>query len=386
MKAFLRYFLLPLLFGALGAFLVLHFYHPTTWSSHSNGGDSLQFSPSANGGSKAHALLSFEASFVEASRRAMPSVVHVHTLSQVEMASPYRGTIIEFFFGPQPGVYKPVRGSGSGVIVSDDGLIVTNYHVVKGAQAMEITLYDQRKYPARLVARDPAIDLALLKVEAHEPLTPIEFGDSESLRVGNWVLAIGNPFNLENTVTAGIVSSLARNINLQSGRVAMESLIQVDAAVNPGNSGGALVDMEGRLVGINTAIASPTGTFAGYAFSIPETIVERFLKENRAGANDRERGYLGVHLAEMTPYLARQLTDGKRQGVVVVGIFPGGAAERVGIQQGDVIIAVNGKQVNSINELQRQVGRYSAGESVTLQFLREGKLRKVEIELAPSGE
>lgn len=393
MRGTLRSVLVSLLCGALGALAVLWFSGAFNQTSAASPG--LELTPvglthSADSGSVIRSTMptrvrSFEEEFIDAAKIASPTVVHVHTMSEVEQANPFRGSIIEFFFGPQPSQRRPVLGSGSGVIVSTDGYIITNNHVIEGAQVIEVTLTDQQKYTAKLLARDPAIDLALLKIEPERAIQAIEFGDSESLQVGNWVLAIGNPFNLENTVTAGIVSAISRNINMQSGRMSMESLIQIDAAVNPGNSGGALVDLDGRLVGINTAIFSPTGTFAGYAFSIPETVVRSFLEDALSGKL-RERGFLGVHLTEMTEYLAERLTGGEEAGVVIAGVFRTGPAARAGVRPGDVVLEVNGKVVNTVTELQECISSKSAGEEVELKIQRGSQRGEVKVRLAGQGD
>lgn len=309
--------------------------------------------------------------FVDAAAKASPAVVHVRVVGIIERQSPYRGTILEFFFGEQPNVQQQVRLSGSGAIISEDGYIVTNFHVVNNAQAIEVSLPDRRSFEARIVATDPATDLALLKVEPKRPLPYLQFGNSDSLRVGEWVLAIGNPFNLETTVTAGIVSATARNINTQSGKVSIESLIQVDAAVNSGNSGGPLIDLDGRLVGINTAIASPTGAFAGYAFSIPESLVTKFVDDVKKYGEVRHV-VLGVNITNLNSQLADRYTNGDTRGVLVAGVYQNGPADRAGIRATDVILSVNGRNVNSVSELQGEVSRLAPGDTAEVGVAREG--------------
>lgn len=310
--------------------------------------------------------------FVDAAAKASPAVVHVRVVGVIERQSPYRGSIIEFFFGEQPNVQQQVRLSGSGAIISEDGYIITNFHVVDNARAIEVSLPDKRSFEARIVATDPATDLALLKVDSKRPLPYLEFGNSDSLRVGEWVLAIGNPFNLETTVTAGIVSATARNINTQSGKVSIESLIQIDAAVNSGNSGGPLIDLDGRLVGINTAIASPTGAFAGYAFSIPESLVTKFVEDVKKYGEVRHV-VLGVNITNLNSQLADRYTNGDTRGVLVAGVYKNGPADKAGIRATDVIFAVNGRKVNTVSELQGEISRLAPGDTAEVRISRGGR-------------
>lgn len=376
--------LLALVVGFFGGYLALRFQGGEALrrgqalpSYHVAGGDSVPRGPRA----ATQGVLPY---FVTASARAKPGVVHVRTKGVMEQASPYRGSVIEFFFGPQPDVKVPVQNSGSGAIISEDGYIITNNHVIANANQIEVSLPDGRHYPARIVSRDPATDLALLKVNTSEHLPYLEFGASDSLRVGEWVLAIGNPFNLETTVTAGIVSARPRNIDLQSGRVSMESFIQIDAAVNPGNSGGPLVDLDGRLVGINTAIASPTGSFAGYAFAIPETIVEKFLAKakptgEQTAKGDVKRVYLGVHLTMLNDQMAAQLTGGDTRGALVIDVIAGSPAARAGLMEGDVIRAIDGKRTNTVSQLQNAVGECKEGDMAKLTVIRDGRTIEVDV-------
>ncbi len=379
---FLLLLLVALMFGALGAWLGLR-YFPEYFNLSPN---AILHSESVVSDTVAAPYRStdFEQSFIDASAKASPSVVHVRVQSLIERESPYRGTIYEFFFGPQPNIQQRVSSSGSGVIVSEDGLIITNNHVVERAKRISITLSNQEVLSAEVVARDPAIDLALLRVKPTTPLRAIRFGSADSLAVGNWVLAIGNPFDLETTVTAGIVSAKARSLNLQSGRVAIESFIQVDAAVNPGNSGGALVNLQGDLVGINTAIASPTGSFAGYAFSIPENIVRDFLQNVLSHQGKVERGVLGVVLTELRPHLAQALTGGKKGGVVIAQVKDNSAAAEAGLRQGDVIVAVDGKPLKGIAQVNKLLGSKNPGTKVSVTYIRAKKEYTVEVVLKES--
>ena len=385
MRRFFRFLfllLVVLIAGAIGAWVGLRYFPeyfnlaPTTLMHPAS-----EFSDSVRA---PYRCTDFEQSFIDAAAQASPSVVHVRVQSLIERESPYKGTIYEFFFGPQPNIQQHVSSSGSGVIVSEDGLIITNNHVVERAKRISVTLSNQEVLNAEIVARDPAIDLALLRVKPTTPLRAIRFGVADSLRVGNWVLAIGNPFDLETTVTAGIVSAKARSLNLQSGRVAIESFIQVDAAVNPGNSGGALVNLQGDLVGINTAIASPTGSFAGYAFSIPENIVRDFLTTVTAHHGKVERGVLGVVLTELRPHLAQTLTGGKMEGVVIAQVKPNSAAAEAGLRQGDVIIAIDGKPLKGIAQVNRLLGSKNPGTKVKVTYIRARQEYSVEVVLKES--
>lgn len=275
-------------------------------------------------------------------------------------------------------------GTGSGVIISDNGYIVTNYHVVEDASEVTVILNDKREYTARVVGSDPNTDLAVLKVEA-EDLPVLRFGNSDDVAVGQWVLAVGNPFRLTSTVTTGIVSAKARNIGLLrrqtrsfSGRdYSIESFIQTDAAVNPGNSGGALVNLNGELVGINTAIASETGSYQGYSFAIPSNLVQKVVSDLIAYGSV-QRAYLGVSIRDITADAAEEYELGTLQGALVADIIPNGAAKLAGIRSGDVLTHVNGASIGSASELQEQVARYKPGDQITVTLLRgKQQLKKV---------
>lgn len=308
--------------------------------------------------------------FVAASENSLNSVVHVTT--QVVTTSFQRDPFFEFFYGPGAGgrEFKQYgSGSGSGVIVSNDGYIVTNNHVIENAKEIEVTLNDNRKYKAKIIGTDPSTDLAVLKIEETD-LTAIPLGNSDALRVGEWVLAVGNPFNLTSTVTAGIVSAKARNINLLSERgrndiVPIESFIQTDAAVNPGNSGGALVNTNGELVGINTAIASQTGSYAGYAFAIPVDLVQKVMKDI-IDYGVVQRGYLGVQISDITQELKEEKELPNTRGIYIAEVVEGGSSEKAGIKAGSVILKVGSKEVNTVAELQEEIGRRRPGDKVTL--------------------
>jgi len=306
--------------------------------------------------------------FVAASENSLNSVVHVNT--KVETTSFQRDIFSEFFNGPGSGgqEYKQYgSGSGSGVIISTDGYIVTNYHVIDGATEIKITLNDNREYDAITVGTDPSTDIAVLKIK-EKNLVAIPIGNSDNVRVGEWVLAVGNPFNLTSTVTAGIVSAKARNINLlqqkgQGGNVPIESFIQTDAAVNPGNSGGALVNTKGELIGINTAIASQTGSYAGYSFAVPVNLVKK-VTQDLMSYGVVQRGYLGVQIADITQELKELKELPNIKGVYVAGVLDQGSAADAGVKEGDVILKIGGKTVNTVASLQEEIGRKKPGDKV----------------------
>jgi serine protease Do len=317
--------------------------------------------------------------FTAAAELAMPAVVHITakqtkktTTEEKRSASPF-----DFFFGPMDLV--PKEGTGSGVIIAKDGYIVTNNHVIDFADEISVTLYDQRKFSAKLIGRDPSTDLAVIKIEAEE-LPILEYGNSDDIKVGEWVLAVGNPFNLTSTVTAGIVSAKGRNINILESRTAIESFIQTDAAVNPGNSGGALVDETGKLVGINTAIASQTGSFSGYSFAVPATIVQKVVQDI-IEFGTAQRGFLGVSIQSLDSELAKELGIDLVEGVHIADVETGGAADRAGVEIDDVIVKVNGRPVRTAPELQEFVGRNRPGDEVEITVNRKGKLQTLFVTL-----
>jgi Do/DeqQ family serine protease len=318
--------------------------------------------------------------FTDAAERSVNAVVHVTTETTVNVRDPFA----EFFWGYRPPAQQQRQGAGSGVIVSSDGYIVTNNHVIEGADRIKVHMNDLRVFDARIIGRDPSTDIALLKVEA-EGLDVLGYGDSDGVRVGEWVLAVGNPMNLTSTVTAGIVSAKARNINLLQydptrDIFPIESFIQTDAAVNPGNSGGALVNASGQLIGINTAIASTTGQYAGYSFAVPVNIVKK-VAGDLLEFGSVQRAYLGVSIRDMDEQLANEADLGRIRGVYVNGITQGGAAERSGVKAGDVIVRVGSIEVNNVPQLQEQVGRFRPGERVPVTIVRGGKEQVVDMTL-----
>ncbi|MFT5338171.1 MAG: serine protease Do [Luteibaculaceae bacterium] len=309
--------------------------------------------------------------FRASAERSVNAVVHIKT----EFTQELYNNPFSYFFGA-PAQTIPSSSSGSGVIVTNDGFILTNHHVIKGADKIQVVLNDGQELSAQIVGKDPLTDLALLKIDGADfPYIP--FGDSDELTVGDWVLAVGNPFNLTSTVTAGIVSAKARNINLlradpYSQTFPIESFIQTDAAVNPGNSGGALVSSNGYLVGINTAIASKTGSYSGYSFAIPVNIAKKVFNDLYEFGKV-QRAFIGVQIRDVDENLAKEEELKSLKGVFVAGITEGGAAEDAGLQQGDVIFKVQGIAVGNVTQLQEQIGKYRPGDIVKLTLERSGK-------------
>ena len=309
--------------------------------------------------------------FEAAAAASINAVVHVK--SEFQKKSLVYDDFFEFFnFGnPTPREYiSPYTSMGSGVIISPDGYIVTNNHMVQEAHEVTVTLNDKRAFPATIVGTDPSTDLALLKIEATD-LPFLGYGNSDDLKIGEWVLAVGNPFNLTSTVTAGIVSAKARNINILGSQGAIASFIQTDAAINPGNSGGALVNTRGELVGINAAIASGTGYYTGYSFAIPvnfaRKVVDDFLKYGKI-----QRAYLGIYYREVDEQLAKDKKLPDLRGVYIDDVVEGGAAEKAGIQKGDVIVKINEHMINGKSELMEVIGQHNPGDKIAVTISRNG--------------
>ena len=269
--------------------------------------------------------------------------------------------------------------SGSGVILSPDGYLVTNHHVIEKSTEIKVTLADKRTYFARLVGSDPSTDIALLKIDETE-LPFILFGNSDSVSVGEWVLAVGNPFNLESTVTAGIVSAKGRNINILGGGASIESFIQTDAAVNPGNSGGALVNTAGELVGINTAIITESGSYEGYSFAVPANLVKKIISDLRE-FGVVQRAFLGIGIEDMDSETAHDIGLPNAQGVFVNRVGINSAADDAGLEVGDVILGINKINIRSTPELQEYVGRFRPGDAVRLEYWRKGKKQETMLTL-----
>lgn len=314
--------------------------------------------------------------FTYAAESAIDAVVYVKVVSR-EM-SRQAPSIFDFFFGYGGTPQERERvGSGSGVIIREDGYIVTNNHVIEGATDIEVTLTNNKTFKAELIGTDPATDVALIKVDA-QGLPVIPFGDSDKLRLGEWVLAIGSPYNLRSTVTAGIVSAKGRSIPDNSREFKIESFIQTDAAVNPGNSGGALVDKAGNLVGINTAIVSQTGAYAGYSFAVPVNIVKRIVDDLMDFGSVR-RAVLGVVMSPITQEIADKLKLSSLNGVYIVEVSPGSAAEQAGVKKEDVLVKIDSVQVTNASSVQEMVSGFYPGDKATLTVIRGGKEKELEV-------
>lgn len=342
--------------------------------------------------------------FTETTEKVLDGVVHIKSIG-TRSASPQRGQgyrelpdpfkeffkdrggFQQYFQGPngqqqQPEggrQQQPVMGTGSGVIINKDGYIVTNNHVINGADEIEVTLHDNQSYPATVIGTDPTTDIALLQIKAKN-LRALSLVNSDDVKVGEWVLAIGNPFSLNSTVTAGIVSAKARNININKDQFAVESFIQTDAAINPGNSGGALVNLNGDLIGINTAIASQTGSYSGYGFAVPSNMVTKVVEDLLKYGNV-QRGVLGVSIRTMDSNLAKEKKMDFIAGVYVNDVSEDGAAGKAGMEAGDVILEVDGAKVTTSPLLQEYIAIHRPGDDVKLKVNRAGKEKDIKVVL-----
>lgn len=323
--------------------------------------------------------------FVEIANKVTPSVVYIEVTG--ESKNDDNKKKFDFFFGPDFNFNEPpLHGSGSGVIISQDGYILTNNHVVKDAsdKGIKVILTDKREFPAKLIGSDPNTDVAIIKIEA-DNLIVASVGNSDNVQVGQWVLAIGNPLGLNNTVTAGIVSAIGRNVNVSNDSYAINNFIQTDAVINPGNSGGALVDVNGYVIGINSAIKTTTGYYQGYGFAIPinmaKSVSEELIKYGKI-----ERGYIGVSIKDVDSKDAKGFGLDKAKGVLIQNVIKGGAGDDAGLKPGDIILSVNGKEVNAANQLQTEIGSKRPGEEVTLKIFRDGKEFDQIVKLKPRNE
>lgn len=325
--------------------------------------------------------------FTVAAAKTVPAVVHIKVTMSSNPSATYIDPIFRDFFGDGGfpfGQRGPSMGSGSGVIIAADGYIVTNNHVVNGADKIEVVLNDKRSFKGKIIGTDPNTDLALIKIDA-DNLPFVAYGNSDNVKIGEWVLAVGNPLNLTSTVTAGIVSAKGRNINIigedgSPSKFPIESFIQTDAAVNRGNSGGALVNTKGELVGINTAIASQTGMYAGYSFAVPVNLVKKVM-DDILEFGKVQRAFLGVQIQEVNSEVAKEKGLKNTRGVLVARVNDGGAAELAGVQSGDVITSVAGVDVNSTSELMEQVGRHRPGDKIDVRVIRENKEKNLAVVL-----
>jgi Do/DeqQ family serine protease len=296
--------------------------------------------------------------FTAAAGRVTASVVFLRMVEQYRPAGPWDTN------------RHRQESTGSGVIISADGLIATNNHVIENSREITVVLSDRREFPAEIVGVDRSTDLALLRIRA-SGLPYLEFGNSDSLRVGEWVLAIGNPFSLQSTVTAGIVSAKGRSIDILEGEDRIESFIQTDAVVNPGNSGGALVNSNGELIGINTAIVTQTGRYEGYSFAVPGNLARKILRDLR-DYGEVQRGMLGAYVEPIDNYRAQRLGLARAEGVLITRLRRGGSAEEGGLREGDVLVGINGIRIRTRPQMQEQISRYAPGNQITVTYIRDG--------------
>jgi serine protease Do len=311
--------------------------------------------------------------FTYAAEQTVHAVVHVH----IKMIGTPDSPIMDFFYGDRNSKSREVSGYGSGVIISGDGYIITNNHVIENAESVDVTLNDKRTFTAKVVGRDPGSDIALLKINA-DNLPYIKYGDSDQLRLGEWVLAVGNPFNLTSTVTAGIVSAKGRSLGLNKGAYSIESFIQTDAALNMGNSGGALVNTKGLLVGITSAILSPSEAYSGNSFAIPVTIVKKVVDDIKK-YGEVQRALIGVNIKDVESEDADKYKLPEVKGVLITRVLDGGAAKEAGLKENDVILKFDGNAVNSVSELQEHVGEHRPGDKAEITYIRNGKENSVPI-------
>ena len=313
--------------------------------------------------------------FTEAAEKTIHAVVHVKNVAVFK-----RGprSIWEYYPYNNNNDGRALQGAGSGVIITPDGYIVTNNHVIDGASEIEVTLNDNKTYTAEVIGNDPLSDIALIKIDPDQELDYIPFGNSDNMEVGEWVLAVGNPFNLKSTVTAGIISAKARDLNMRDN--SPQSFIQTDAAINPGNSGGALVNINGELIGINTAISSPSGSYIGYAFAVPSNNARKIV-EDIMEFGDVQKGILGIIGGSITPQAIRQFELEESQGVYVSSVTPGSGAEKSGIKQKDIIKKIDDIDINKFSDLTGYINSKRPGDEVKVRLVREGKEREFNVKL-----
>ena len=360
--------LLSALIGGLTAFIVVKSATPAT----------EKVIVSSDGGSYRTVNLSMSdyPDFTYAAESAVDAVVYVRVKAKEEVTA-MPNSIFDFFFFGTPQQEREKVGSGSGVIIREDGYIVTNNHVVEGATEIEVTLNNNKKFEAKLIGTDPATDVALIKVDA-QGLPVIPFGDSDKLRLGEWVLAIGSPYDLRSTITAGIISAKGRSMPNYDGKFRIESFIQTDAAVNPGNSGGALVDKSGNLVGINTAIISQTGSYTGYSFAIPSNIVRK-IAYDLIDFGSVKRAVLGITMQSVDDKIAKELKLSSLNGVYITEVSKGSAAEEAGVKSGDVLVAIDSVEIRNAASVQEIVNGFRPGDSAELTVIRSSNEKKLTV-------
>ena len=326
----------------------------------------------SNSYGKTVGLTSGNVDFTVAADKAIHTVVHVKNVSYRNVSNP----IMEFFYGARGGQQQEQIGTGSGVIISEDGYIVTNNHVINDATELEVTLNNKKVYKAKLVGTDAKMDIALLKIDADTKLPYATFADSDQVKVGEWVLAVGNPYNLTSTVTAGIVSAKARNLDTNG----IQSFIQTDAAVNPGNSGGALVNNNGELIGINTMISSQTGSYVGYSFAVPSNITRKIIVDIMEFGKV-QRGILGVEIAELNGNVSKELGTTLTEGVYVKKVTKNTGAEKAGLQKGDVIVKIDSQNITTYSELSGYINTKRPNDKVQVSYIRNGKTETAAVTL-----
>lgn len=370
MKRFSSLFLVSLLSGAttLGAYKLL--FDNNWYFSKSNNPIVTLASDSNN---KNVGLSAENVDFTEAAEKTIHTVVHVKNVSRKTVTNP----MLEYFYGYKGGQTQEQVGTGSGVIISEDGYIVTNNHVIKDASEIEITLNNKQSYKAKLIGTDSKMDIALLKIDADEKLPYTAFANSDSVKIGEWVLAVGNPYNLTSTVTAGIVSAKARNLDTSG----IQSFIQTDAAVNPGNSGGALVNTRGELIGINTMISSMTGSYVGYSFAVPSNIARKIIEDIMEFGNV-QRGILGVEGGELNSTASKQLGIAETQGFYINGVTKNSGAEKSGLEKGDIIIKLDNQNVATYADLSGYINTKRPNDKVQVTFIRDGKNKVLPVILS----
>ena len=369
MKKFGSLFAVALLSGAttLGAYKLI-FDENTTFSKSQN-----VVSVATPNYTKTVGLGAENIDFVDAADKAVHSVVHVKNVSYRTVSNP----ILEYYYGYRGGQQQEQIGTGSGVIISEDGYIVTNNHVIKDAQNIEITLNNGKSYKAKLIGTDDKMDISLIKIDADEKLPYSTFADSDNVKVGEWVLAVGNPYNLNSTVTAGIVSAKARNLDTNG----IQSFIQTDAAVNPGNSGGALVNTRGELIGINTMISSMTGSYVGYSFAVPSNIARKIIEDIMEFGNV-QRGILGVEGGELNSTASKELGVTETQGFYISKVSKNSGAEKAGLGKGDIIVKLDDQNIATYADLSGYINTKRPNDVVKVTYIKEGKTKTVPVTLS----
>ncbi|EJL61472.1 trypsin-like peptidase domain-containing protein [Flavobacterium sp. CF136] len=369
MKRFSTLFLVSLLSGAttLGAYKILFESNNSFFGKENS---VVTLAPNSYG--KNVALAAETVDFTEAADKTIHTVVHVKNVSRRTVSNP----MMEFFYGYGGQQQQEQVGTGSGVIISEDGYIVTNNHVIKDASEIEITLNNRKSYKAKLIGTDSKMDIALLKIDANEKLPYTAFANSDDTKIGEWVLAVGNPYNLTSTVTAGIVSAKARNLDTNG----IQSFIQTDAAVNPGNSGGALVNTRGELIGINTMISSPTGSYTGYSFAVPSNIARKIIEDIMEFGNV-QRGILGVEGGELNSNASKELGISETQGFYINKVSPKSGAQKSGLTKGDIIVKLDNQNIATYADLSGYINTKRPNDVVEVTYIREGKTKTIPVTL-----